>query len=235
MFIVPRLLQTVGYASFALSYDDCATAVHCPTGIAPETSTAHRPRSIRPKRGALIRADTFKRREGSSGCNCVLMGKRQFAEATAAPPTAGLCPFFATRRSVETVPRLLPFEELTLDEQAACKRLDSELLGLRRLAAEERPDEEIAFTRSWYLTASGPITLVCAELASDQTGPLAALVRSELYRAAVICRSRCHGGAVRAHASRNPRTGTHLTIPSEVGLTISPGTLFRPVASSGTR
>jgi hypothetical protein len=67
---------------------------------------------------------------------------------------------FATRQSI---PRLLPFEELTLDEQAGCDRLESEYLGLRRLATKERADEEIAFTRSWYFIDSGPIILVRAE------------------------------------------------------------------------
>jgi hypothetical protein len=82
--------------------------------------------------------------------------------------------FFATQRSVEAaVPKLLPFEQLTPDEEAACKKLESELLRLRSLAAENFAEEEIAFSRSWHFTDDGPVTLVCAELPPNQTGPLA--------------------------------------------------------------
>jgi hypothetical protein len=81
--------------------------------------------------------------------------------------------FFATVRSVETSPTLLPFAALTADEQADCKRLETELLRLRSLVAEEPTEEEIAAGRSWHFTDAGPVTLVCAELPRDQTGPLA--------------------------------------------------------------
>ncbi len=84
--------------------------------------------------------------------------------------------FFATPRSVETVvPKLLPFEELTPDEQAVCKKLETELLKLRSQAAEDESpgEDEIAPGRSWHFTDTGPVTLVCAQLPDDQTGPLA--------------------------------------------------------------
>lgn len=82
--------------------------------------------------------------------------------------------FFATPRSVEKSPTLLPFEMLTLDEQATCRQLEVELLRLRSLAAEDPPEEETAFTgRSWHFTDEGPVTLVCAKLPANQTGPLA--------------------------------------------------------------
>ena len=81
--------------------------------------------------------------------------------------------FFATQRSVETAPMLLPFEALAPDEQAACKQLETELLRLRSLAADDFAEEEISFSRSWHFTDSGPVTLVCAELPGNQKGPLA--------------------------------------------------------------
>ena len=46
--------------------------------------------------------------------------------------------FFATQRSVEMPPTLLPFEVLTPDEQAVCMKLEAELLKLRSLAAEAK-------------------------------------------------------------------------------------------------
>ena len=82
--------------------------------------------------------------------------------------------FFATQRSVEKSPTLLPFETLTPDEQATCKQLEAELLRLRSLAADDPAEEESAYTgRSWHFSDAGPVTLVCAELPRDQTGPLA--------------------------------------------------------------
>lgn len=80
--------------------------------------------------------------------------------------------FFATPRSVETEPRLLPLEELTPDEQASYRKLEAELLRLRSVASED--EEEVgAFRRSWRFSDTGRITVVCAELPKDQQGPLA--------------------------------------------------------------
>ena len=80
--------------------------------------------------------------------------------------------FFATERSVEADPKLLPLAELTSDEQAAYKKLETELLRLRSFAAGDSA-EDIAFSRSWHFTGTGHVTLVCAELPSEATGPLA--------------------------------------------------------------
>jgi hypothetical protein len=81
--------------------------------------------------------------------------------------------FFATPRSVETEPELLPLEELTQDEKATYGKLEAELLSLRSAASGEAREEEIAFTRSWHFADKGQITLVCAQLPPDQVGPLA--------------------------------------------------------------
>ncbi len=80
--------------------------------------------------------------------------------------------FFATPRSVEGDPKLLALEELTPDEKGAYKRLETELLRLRGAASGESPEEEIAFSRSWHFADTGGLTFVCAQLPSDQTGPL---------------------------------------------------------------
>ena len=76
--------------------------------------------------------------------------------------------FFATQRSVGREPKLLAFEELTPDEQVACKRLEAELFRLRSLAAGKFAEEETNFSRrSWHFADNGPVTLVCAELPSN--------------------------------------------------------------------
>jgi len=81
--------------------------------------------------------------------------------------------FFATKRSVEAAPVLLALEDLTAEEEAVYKALETELLGLRSAVAGEFAEEDLAFSRSWHFTDTGPITLVCAELPVEQTGPLA--------------------------------------------------------------
>ena len=47
--------------------------------------------------------------------------------------------FFATPRSVEGQPKLLPFNELTQDEKKECEKLADELLRLRIAASGESP------------------------------------------------------------------------------------------------
>lgn len=81
--------------------------------------------------------------------------------------------FFSTPRSVEAEPKLLPLEELTPDERAAYRKLETELLRLRGMAAGESTEEEVAFHSSWRFTDTGRVTFVCAELPENQKGPLA--------------------------------------------------------------
>src|ERR1035441_9015912 len=81
--------------------------------------------------------------------------------------------FFATQRSVEAGPRLLTLEELTPEEKAACRNIETELLRLRSEAAGNSAEEEIAFSRSWHFADTGGVTFVCAKLPEEATGPLA--------------------------------------------------------------
>jgi hypothetical protein len=126
--------------------------------------------------------------------------------------------FFATPRSVERSPTLLPWEELTPDEQAVCKRLETELFRLRSLAAEDPAEEEITLSsRTWHFEDSGPVTLICAELPRDQTGPLASLSNpnyTELQAFADVDALVELHGHIRAE---NPRMTVHFKIPSKVG------------------
>jgi hypothetical protein len=93
------------------------------------------------------------------------------------PPTHRLrayARFFATQRSVErAVPKLLTLEELTPEEQATYKELEGELLGLRSSVTGASAEDEITFNRSWHFSDSGNLTFICAELPSEETGPLA--------------------------------------------------------------
>lgn len=83
--------------------------------------------------------------------------------------------FFGTRRSIgDGTPRLLPFESLSDDEKAACKALEEELLALREEANRKpviRP--EVVMRRSWHLTDTGRVTIVCAQLPPHITGSFA--------------------------------------------------------------
>jgi hypothetical protein len=81
--------------------------------------------------------------------------------------------FFATPRSVEGTPKLLPFEELTPEEKSKYKSLEGELLQLRNAASGDTPEEELTFSRSWLFQDAGPVTLVCAELPEDERGTFA--------------------------------------------------------------
>ena len=80
--------------------------------------------------------------------------------------------FFATRRSIASTPfKLLPLRDFTEEERAAYVKLEAELLE-RRNAASGEPSDEKAFNRSWHFLDDGPATFVCAQLPSNQVGPL---------------------------------------------------------------
>jgi len=122
--------------------------------------------------------------------------------------------FFATPRSVEAEPKLLPLEELTPDEQAAYRKLETELLRLRDLASGE--EEEVAFHSSWHFNDTGRVTFVCAELPDDQKGPLARPSNpnfTELQAFADLDSLMELHGHIRAE---NPLITVHFRIPSEV-------------------
>jgi hypothetical protein len=82
--------------------------------------------------------------------------------------------FFSTRRSVEgNEPRLLPLAELSEEEEAARSALETELLALRdRAAGSTVASEPAAPRRSWRFS-QGPVNIVCAQLPTEEAGPLA--------------------------------------------------------------
>jgi hypothetical protein len=80
--------------------------------------------------------------------------------------------FFATRRSVDAEPCLIPAASFTEEERAAYEALREELLRLHA-AARGRPPEQIAAGRSWHFADAGPVTLVCAKLPPEEAAPMA--------------------------------------------------------------
>ncbi|HME71701.1 MAG TPA: XRE family transcriptional regulator [Myxococcota bacterium] len=125
--------------------------------------------------------------------------------------------FFATQRSVEAAPpTLLALEELTADEHAVYETLESELLTLRGAAAGDSAEEEIAFSRSWHFADTGRVTFVCAELPSEETGPLTDPTNpnyTELQAFADVDALMELHGHVRAE---NPKMLVHYKIPAEI-------------------
>jgi hypothetical protein len=82
--------------------------------------------------------------------------------------------FFATRRSVEgDQPRLVALDSLGDDERDSYEALEAELLALRYAAKKPSAKDEVAVTRSWRFSDSGPVTLICAPLPKAEKGSLA--------------------------------------------------------------
>lgn len=81
--------------------------------------------------------------------------------------------FFATRRSVEGKPQLVPIGSLTEQERADYQALEAELLDLQDAAGRHSSGEMVAVRRSWHFSDKGPATLVCAQLPKVETGSLA--------------------------------------------------------------
>lgn len=117
--------------------------------------------------------------------------------------------FFATQRSLDgSSARLLPLKALTTDELVNYKKLEIELLGLRSSLVAES---------FWHFTDDGPVTLVCAQLPPDQTGPLGKPANpnyTELHQYADTDALIELHGHIRAE---NPHMAVHFMIPSEVG------------------
>jgi hypothetical protein len=124
--------------------------------------------------------------------------------------------FFATPRSVDPKPKLLPLEQFTAEEMAAYKKLEAELLGLRRAASGESPDEGIGFSRSWHFDDAGLVTIFCAQLPEDKIGPFGKPSDpnyTELHTYADVDALWELTGHIRAE---NPQITVHHRIPPEV-------------------
>ena len=98
-------------------------------------------------------------------------------DATKLAPAARLstyAQFFATRRSIEgKAPQLVPLDTFTDEERATYEALEIELRALRAEASRPTNRTEITARRSWHFPDSGPLTIVCAQLPTDQTSSFA--------------------------------------------------------------
>jgi hypothetical protein len=79
--------------------------------------------------------------------------------------------FFCTPRSTAGPPKLYPAAELTPEELQSFGKLKTELERLRREASGEKGGSEQTFNRSWHFSDGARVTLVCAKLPDDETGP----------------------------------------------------------------
>jgi hypothetical protein len=87
---------------------------------------------------------------------------------------AAYAQFFATRRSIEFEPALLPLDSFTPDEHTAYQGLLAELLGLHTAArGGAAPESFGAARRSWHFTDPGPLTIVCAQLPKETASAFA--------------------------------------------------------------
>lgn len=73
--------------------------------------------------------------------------------------------FFATKRSIDGGPHLIPEAELTPGERRRYGELEEQLLSLLHASEGER--------RSLFSFDEGPVTIVCPELPDGERGPLA--------------------------------------------------------------
>lgn len=79
--------------------------------------------------------------------------------------------FFATPRSLEDTPGLIPVENFTTEEHDAYETLRIELLKLHG-AARGGPSDPVVARKSWKFTDDGPLTFICAQLPGAEASPL---------------------------------------------------------------
>src|SRR5580658_3231509 len=124
--------------------------------------------------------------------------------------------FFCTRRSIEGEPTLLPLEKLNAEEKGAYEELRTELLRLRSAVGGESVEEEQTFHRSWHFPDAGRVTIICARLPDNQTGPFgnpSNLNYTELQTYADIGALVELFGHIRAE---NPSATVHFRTPPDV-------------------
>ena len=119
--------------------------------------------------------------------------------------------FFATERSLQGEPHLVPIEDLTAEEDRARKDLEQELFRLRD--NEPGPPEEPEERQFWRFEDGAPITIICSDLLQSdelELGPLAKEDNpnfAELYSFGDLDALLALYGHLRA---TNPRTQVHL-------------------------
>lgn len=82
--------------------------------------------------------------------------------------------FFATARSWQDHPRLIPADEMTAEEMRRKRELEAELLHLWHGARGPQTHLVTASARYWFFDDAGPLTVICPDAPPEAAGPLAA-------------------------------------------------------------
>jgi hypothetical protein len=134
---------------------------------------ASRLRQLRQHRSRLTQAQLAAAFSTEEQLSAVTVSSWESLKSPKQPPVDRLrayARFFATPRSLEGEPRLLPFHEFTQDEKKEYEKLEAELLRLRSAASGESLGEQSTFNRFWLFQDGGRVTFVCAQLPSDVIG-----------------------------------------------------------------
>jgi hypothetical protein len=148
-----------------------------PMASPASASLARRLRELRHTRFPKVRVTQGELARALSGDEAVAVSTLSAWENVSKPTLpshrrlASYARFFATARSLEDGPHLLPLTDLTDAEDKARQELESELLRLRA----EDAGEPVTLHQSWRFDDGAPITIICPELTkSDEVklGPL---------------------------------------------------------------
>jgi hypothetical protein len=81
--------------------------------------------------------------------------------------------FFASKRSVDGTPHLLPLDNFTQEERERFAQLEEELLALHAAADQAQPGSETQRRALLSFADRGPIVIICPETPQESRGPLA--------------------------------------------------------------
>ena len=82
--------------------------------------------------------------------------------------------FFATKRSTDDTPHLLPIDGLTDEERERFEQLEEELLALHAAIDPGQPSNEMQRRALLSFYDPGPVVIICPETPEKSQGPLAA-------------------------------------------------------------
>lgn len=132
---------------------------------------ASRLRQLRQRQPRLTQAELAAAFSAEEKLASVTISSWESLKSPKLPPSERLrayARFFATPRSTEGQPRLLPLDELTPAEKREYEKLEAELLRLRSSATGGSLAEQPIFSRSWLFRDDGRVTFVCAQLPNDE-------------------------------------------------------------------
>jgi hypothetical protein len=81
--------------------------------------------------------------------------------------------FFASKRSIDGTPHLLPLDSLTDEERERFEQLEEELLALHTAIDQAQPSSETQRRALLMFYDPGPVVIICPEAPEGSRGPLA--------------------------------------------------------------